>query len=528
MLFCENGSENPETFDDLVVLVSQLNAAGIPAGIGSGSIPTPLNRNLQFEASPFILGAAPAAGQDLLILRAHDLNDRRLTAMRRLQVAPATKVHAIGKFPNFQSVIGVKSKLSYVLGDNPEVIDAAPGLVAGSHHVPVFGVSVRKAPRQDDRPVVMLVAPDLKSDQNRVALRALALNHGFRVIVLTDGKTKEGWIKESGVDIPFFQYSEMLPASLASRADIAMMYMAPTGSYRIHSLLANLVASGVPIVDCHAGHGYARTLDAVMQGPTDLLTTATWLQSGVIPHVSLIAREAAGSRFARSVAIEKVIPTLCDRGLAAPATARQPGISPVVFVPTNGVGLGHAQRCSLIATEMDRRKGNPTFAAFPSCMRMLKGYGFDVMPLISRSNWHAQEHENDLLNYARLKTLSEGRRTLVFDGGYVFDSIYRAIAENGLNGVWVRRGMWQKGQDNTIALDREKIFNRVIVPLEAFDELNETFSDGARKEGGDPRLDCETVRQGVPASGRDHAWRRRRGRSQRPGGLDLRHDGTSP
>jgi hypothetical protein len=110
---------------------------------------------------------------------------------------------------------------------------------------------------------------------------------------------------------------------------------------------------------------------------------------------------------------------------------------------------------------------------------MIKARGFDVMPLISRSQLHAQSHEHDLGNYLRLRALTVGARTLVFDGGYVFDSVYRTVLEGDVTGIWIRRGLWQSGQDNAIALDREKAFDRVIVPEEAYPELNAAYSRGA-------------------------------------------------
>jgi hypothetical protein len=101
------------------------------------------------------------------------------------------------------------------------------------------------------------------------------------------------------------------------------------------------------------------------------------------------------------------------------------------------------------------------------------------MPLLGRSALHAQSHEHDLGNYLRLRALCEGARTLVFDGGFVFDSVYRTLVETGARGVWIRRGLWQPGQDNSLALDREKAFDRVIVPTEAFEELNTAYSRGS-------------------------------------------------
>jgi hypothetical protein len=101
------------------------------------------------------------------------------------------------------------------------------------------------------------------------------------------------------------------------------------------------------------------------------------------------------------------------------------------------------------------------------------------MPLLGRSALHAHSHEHDLGNYLRLRALCAGARTLVFDGGFVFDSVYRTLLETGAGGIWIRRGLWQPGQDNSVALDREKAFDRVIVPLEAFEELNTAYSRGS-------------------------------------------------
>ena len=108
------------------------------------------------------------------------------------------------------------------------------------------------------------------------------------------------------------------------------------------------------------------------------------------------------------------------------------------------------------------------------------------MPLIARSALHAQAHENDLANYLRLRALANDARALVFDGGYIFDSVYRTILDNGVTGIWIRRGLWRSEQDNAVALDREKAFSRVIVPTEAFEELNVPYSFGAHVRNTGP------------------------------------------
>jgi hypothetical protein len=508
MLFCESADDARGRLDDLVVFVSQLEAAGLSAVIGLSSVPTELSRNAVFDAAPRVRSEPPGPGDTLLLLRGHELNDKGLAQLRRLDASEGLRTVVLGKFPSFQSVIGLKMKLSYTLPGVAEVIDVPSGLGGGGHFTPVFGVPAARGGRRDERPVVLLVGPDLKAEPQQQALLALAASPLLRVIALTDGATKQDFVRKYGPQVTFYHYGEILPAALALLADVVLLFSAPSSSYRSQALIANFVVAGVPVVDCSKERGHVKYATTLLQGPSDLLAVGAYLFGGILDAREMIGREIAASRFAATLhggealaalgrieaeAVEapamaslgglarsarsKVLSEGFDEG--ARPVLRAPEAHPLVIVPTNGVGLGHAQRTSLIAAEIDVSILTPAFAAFPSCMRMLKSYGFNVMPLVSRSGLHRAEHENDLVNYLRLKGLTKGSKTLVFDGGYVFDSIYRSILENRLNGIWVRRGMWQKEQDNSIALDREKVFTRVIVPSEAFEELNDNYSYGS-------------------------------------------------
>ena len=489
MIFCETASEHADAFDELCVFASQLAALGLEAMIGVGSVTGHLSRNQQFDALTRITSASPTAGDMVIILRAHEINDRGMARLRRMGLEDGgVGVLAVGRFPDMQARIGVKTKLSYVLGVTPEVLDVPGGFCGGKHHTPVFGAPIERAARRDDRATILLISPDLKDPARQQSLLALALNPSYHVLVMTDGRTKGEMSKTLGQGIAFYHFGELLPCELAGSVDACLIFSEPTSSYRQQALIADLMARGAAIVDCAPARGWSKACPALMVGPSDLVAAGVFISGTVLPHREMIASET-NSALARSgeispeplrTAIRAVQGEPAEGPTETPKAGRagrRPG--QVLFVPTNGVGLGHAQRCSLIASEFDRSAPRPRFAAFPSCMRMLKGYGFDVMPLVSRSQLHIQEHENDLVNYSRLHALTEDTSTLVFDGGYVFDSIYRTIMDRSLASVWVRRGMWQKGQDNSIALDREKAFTRVIVPMEAFDELNESYSRGA-------------------------------------------------
>lgn len=491
MLFCELARIGPDALDDLGTLVTQLRAAGIEACVGAGSVPVEITRSAMFELAAHVRKDPPGAGDALLLLRGHEIDDAGLARLRRLGAPEGLRTLVMGRFPTFQSEIGIRVKLSYVLGESPEVLDVAPGLGGGQHYLPVFGVRGARAPRRDGRPALLLVSPNLEEEPQVQALIALAASPSWRTIVLTDGRAKQAWSKRFGRDVTIFHYGEAEPAALASLTDIAMLFKPPSSSYRGQSLVADLLVGGVAVVDCSPGWAHARYAAPMLQGPSDLQAAGAFLGNGVLSSLGVIGREVTRSKFAALLeggeALAAIRRLEQDRHPPRPAVVSDAGRSAegssssghIVLVPTNGVGLGHAQRCSLVAAEIAEQGSKPTFAAFPSCMKMLKSYGFDVMPLVSRSTFHRQEHDNDLLNYLRLRQLTAGGGVLVFDGGYVFDSIYRSVLENRLSGVWIRRGLWQEGQSNGVALDREKVFRRVIVPNEAFEELNSPYSWGS-------------------------------------------------
>lgn len=110
---------------------------------------------------------------------------------------------------------------------------------------------------------------------------------------------------------------------------------------------------------------------------------------------------------------------------------------------------------------------------------MLQSKGFDCLTLMQKSEAHSDPYANDLMNYVRLGRTVSKQDHLVFDGGYVFGGIYRTILENGMQATWIRRGLWQAGQIERTPMERERAFDQVIVPQEAFDELNTDYSFGA-------------------------------------------------
>jgi hypothetical protein len=478
MLVCETAGSTAQDLEDLAVLASQLAALGVDARVHVASVPDGLPRNARFDLAPLLVDRPPGPDDRVLVTAAHRLTDDRLLAIRRLAGPEPVPATIVGAFPSRQGAVGARAKLSYVFGTDPEVVDLGPQARSGN---PVFGVG-RRRPRRDVPPRLLLVAPPLAEPTEARALLALALSSAHSLAVLTDGESKQAWLDVHGEAVPIYHFGEILPAALAARADIACVFAPMATSYRAQCLIANLVATGAALVDGTDGHELSAEIDAAIPGPPDLTHLPSFLGERILGNLARIGTQTAGSRAAAEISPEHLLATL---GLPQQRPGRRrPGLAPeapgrLVFMPTNGIGLGHAQRCARIAQALPEGGPRPVFAAFPGCMGLVRSYGFDVMPLVSRSSLHAQPHENDLPNYLRLRALARGARGLVFDGGYVFDSVYRTIIEGDLPGIWIRRGLWQATQDNSIALDREKAFTRVIVPGEAFAELNRDYSRGA-------------------------------------------------
>ncbi len=461
----------------LAIFAHQLAALGVPARVSVDAVPEKPGRNLQFDLAPRLADSRLAPGDGIVLLAADRLNDAALVRLRRLADGNEVRACAFGALASRQTALGVRARLAYVFGREPELFDVTPADPEGRCPAPAFGVARRLRPAGVPR--VLLVGPPIEDPMQAAAIQALALRRNLRLALVADARAKEAWTGIRGHDIPIFQYGEALPLALAERADICVFYGGIGRSYRLQTLVANLVVSGVAVLDGSPGHVLAKENDAFIPAPPGAVGLDSFLEAEILPNLGGIADHVRQSRAAAAAAAAPVLRFLGVEAKAAPRPAAAPAAAGgIVFMPTNGVGLGHAQRCALIAERLDPERPRPVFAAFPSCTRLIKARGFDVMPLIGRSQIHAQSHEHDLGNYLRLRALAAKARTLVFDGGYVFDSVYRTVLEENLSGIWIRRGLWQTTQDNTVALDREKAFDRVIVPSEAFDELNAAYSRG--------------------------------------------------
>lgn len=500
MLFCETGGTEMSDFDTLVVFASQARAHGLPVVISEESIPSALRAAHQFDAAPFIAGTGPQEGDRIILLGAQDLDPSRASDLQQLAAGKTISCSAFGDFASRQNEISVASRLSYALNEKPTV--ARPNQIDGfpNANLPIFSAPGRKMNRET--PTVGVFFPDLSCPDARASIKRLNLSRRFKVEIVTNGTEKKNWIDLDGYDVPVWHLGEMLPRALAARFDIGVFFSEPIAWPRFQMLFANMVGQGVACVDATSCRAWQNGMPEVIVGPIRLSDLNDWLQEAILPNLVEIKESLSSSAISENFRLPDL---LREFQTTEPKVKRRkkPEKPSVLFVPTNGVGLGHAKRCSLVADAM-RDDAVSQFAAFPSCIGMLTAAGFDTLPLVSRTA-HRASHDNDLINFSRLSAAAKKSAVTVFDGGYVFDSVMRAAADNDRPNIWIRRGLWQDGQNNQVALDRQKTFSRIVVPTEAFDELNAPNEASDRIFQVGPIVQChdweasqrDTLREGL-------------------------------
>ncbi|MEO0702619.1 MAG: glycosyltransferase [Pseudomonadota bacterium] len=487
MILIDAGRRDARAYDARLMFATQLAAHGYDVGIDDTTLPETRERTQIYDAAPFLVSVADVEISGVLIIGAEDIADDTITTLRGYTMAEGAVLAAVGRFASHQSQLGTQSRLAYALGREPVVVDltqAQPAPLSVSAMSPLLASDPSTPPVSDALPRLFMYLPSetLEDPQTLPLLAAVSNMAGFRTSVICSGADKEQIKSSKYTSLSVFAYSEVSPSALAGHADIAAFFGHGIPGERMAALALDMMASGKVVVDCTETAAFAATGAPALRGPQVIGALPPYLEQTVLPNRTEIARTSTTSAWLRDQSVTRLAETL---GLERSAARTTADAAPrVVFVPTNGNGLGHAQRCSQIARAMDS-PGRAAFLAFPSCVEMLRQRGFPTVPLVSASHEHTEEFGNDVVNYLRHRRTVLPGDHLVFDGGYVFDSIFRTVIEKRLDATWIRRGLWRPGQIGQTQLDREKVFSQVIVPQEAFAELNTdyTFGDHIHRVG---------------------------------------------
>lgn len=481
MIWLQGAKSNSlRSFDAVVIFARQLAAYGIKSCIDDSTLPDDLDRARFYDAAPYLTPVSQARPGRLVVIGAEHLDKETLAHLRSGSFAIPDRIDALGRFETLQHRIDVETKLSYALGTDIRATDLnllQDQPIMQEMHGPCL--SQRLSKRSSDRPSLHLFLERALVEEpiTLPMLEALWNHPQFDVEVIVAGAGKSEISKSRISDQRMMSYSELPPDVLSHRADMFAIFGTSVPGERMAQHAANLIGNGRPVIDCTEGRVISAAGLPVLTGPGELATLSGYLEAAVLPNLDEIHSRLMESQWVQRNDLCNLLETLdleIDEDVTKPKPER------ILFMPTNGNGLGHARRALLVADEL---KGRPVgFAAFPSCVPMINRAGFGCEALVSRSDAHAWEVANDILNYLRLRRLVCDGSTFVFDGGYVFESVMRTLAESGAKGIWIRRGLWRPEQMRSSTIEREKAFEKVIVPQEAFGELNKPMSFGKQIE----------------------------------------------
>lgn len=149
------------------------------------------------------------------------------------------------------------------------------------------------------------------------------------------------------------------------------------------------------------------------------------------------------------------------------APARPRRVRRVLFLTTNGVGLGHLTRAMAIARRLPAAL-EPVIVTMSQALAIVRRQGF-VAHYLPYHQYLGVEHPR--WNHWLRQELRElfalyDPAVILFDGNVPHGGIVQALADRRSGwAVWVRRGMWRPGSGGD-ALTRESAFDCVLEPGE--------------------------------------------------------------
>ena len=176
------------------------------------------------------------------------------------------------------------------------------------------------------------------------------------------------------------------------------------------------------------------------------------------------------------------------------AAGARGGAGRVLFVSSNGTGLGHLTRSMAIARRLDSL--DPLFLTLSAAAPVVREQGFPVEYVASYatpgagSDWRWSRR---LRGRLRAAFAEAAPRVVVFDGAHPYQALIDALpAAAGARRVWCRRPLWKPGS-NPGALAREGFFDRVLEPgeLAASEDRGPTVSRRGQAHVVDPVVFCD-------------------------------------
>lgn len=184
--------------------------------------------------------------------------------------------------------------------------------------------------------------------------------------------------------------------------------------------------------------------------------------------------------------IESALKTLAVTVPPALPAGRTDGID-VLFVTSNGAGLGHLSRLMAIAKRLpaDRKV---EFLTLSTAYRQAAAAGFTVhyFPSAEASGQTAAAWNLALRDHVRGLVVASRPRLVVFDGTWVYAGLTEVCRALRVPLVWVQRGMWRPEAKSHQRHHAAKVAEEVIVPGDFAGPEHVDAGDGVAVHHVDP------------------------------------------
>ncbi len=178
------------------------------------------------------------------------------------------------------------------------------------------------------------------------------------------------------------------------------------------------------------------------------------------------AARQARQRFGANIHKARLRHLIGDAANPLPARPGRQANNRVLFVSSNGVGLGHLTRLLAVARRMPEPV-EPVFATMSQALQIVEQHGFPAehIPFHRYAGCNVADWNFWLSKQLRQVIEYYGARAVVFDGSIPYSGLINAVGPDpDCRLAWIRRGMWRPEQDNNGIIARQQYFDLIIEP----------------------------------------------------------------